>query len=104
LGYADDTTLADKLGKNAVAAPDAVAYHNNPETLSEVYLSARWIARSPRFNKTFIQFARYTPVNSLRIALEKIVKGAPVAFLLFKLVYDAGMMSGIFFSSGNVNK
>ena len=46
IGYIDDYTLAEKLGVKAVVAPNAVFYHRNPETLTEVFKQARWIGKS----------------------------------------------------------
>lgn len=44
-GYADDQSLTAKIG-NAKLVDNAIAYHNNPTTLNETYLQARWIGGS----------------------------------------------------------
>src|SRR5258706_12770209 len=44
-GYTDDYTLSHKLGYEAVAAPNAIFYHKNPDNLSEAYNQAKWIGK-----------------------------------------------------------
>lgn len=101
-GYFDDTTIARKLNTQSTIVKKAIAYHYNPESLREVFTSARWIGRSPRFSgKPGIHLFRFCIVNSLRNGIRKIIKGAPVHYIIFKIVYDAGMFSGIFLSSQN---
>jgi glycosyltransferase involved in cell wall biosynthesis len=100
-GYADDSSLSKKINKVAISAPGAICYHFNPASLSEVFYSSRWIGRSLLFKKSIITFLRYTPLNSIRVGLKFIKRGAPNAFLQFKLVYDFGMFVGIFFNHGN---
>jgi len=46
IGYADDQTLAPKLGKNAEWVTEAKARHYNPETLSEVWGTGRWSGKT----------------------------------------------------------
>lgn len=105
LGYADDRSLARKLKMKSLYAPGAIAYHYNPETLSEVFYSARWISRSRHlFRPTLFNFFRFSFFNSIRIALKKIREGAPKEFIIFKLIYDFGAFSGIFLSFGKVVK
>jgi hypothetical protein len=45
VGYGEDMTLAPKLGVEALAAPGAVCWHFNPDSISEIFENARWIAR-----------------------------------------------------------
>lgn len=98
-GYFDDRTLAEKLKRNAVAAPGAVSYHFNPESLREVFYSARWVGRnSVVFKRNIKNLLRFSILNSLRISIKEIIDGAPIAFILFKITYDFGMFCGIFLS------
>lgn len=103
-GYNDDETLSYKLGIKAANAKGAVSYHYNSSSLLEVFYSSRWIGRSALFSKTFVNFLRYSPINSLRVSTKYLTRGAPIAIILFKLVFDAGMFSGIFFRTGTTAK
>ena len=94
-GYFDDRSLSQKLGEKSEIVKGAIAYHHNPATLSEVFYSARWIGKSPQIQRTWQNIARYTLLNSLRNAIKKIVHGAPLLYLIFKVVYDTGMLCGI---------
>ncbi len=69
IGYADDQTLASKLGANAHWVANAKARHYNPETLGEVWAGGRWSAKT-----IFHQFGRralwrYSPPLTLCRAL-----------------------------------
>ncbi len=103
-GYTDDSSLSQKISKYAVNAPHAKSYHYNPSTLHEVFYSARWIGRSKLFNKSFSNFLRFSPINSFRVSMKYFQNNAPIAMLLFKLVFDAGMFSGIFLSGDKTAK
>lgn len=94
-GYTDDQTVAQKLNRKAVLAPDAICYHFNPDTLIEVFYSARWIGRSPSFFRTVRNLFRYSFLNSLRLGIKKVIKGVDIRFILFKLVFDFGIFIGI---------
>lgn len=100
-GYYDDQLFMNKE-EYAFEVKDAIAYHNNPDTLLDVYFSARWIGRSPVFNKTLKNIISYSIINSIRISINKIFKGAPLVFILFKIIFDYGILSGIIFK--NMNK
>ncbi|MBI2009619.1 MAG: glycosyltransferase family 2 protein [Candidatus Chisholmbacteria bacterium] len=41
-GYDDDWSLSEKLGVKAVNAPNAVYYHHNPDSLTAIFIQARW--------------------------------------------------------------
>lgn len=99
-GYSDDSSLSRKINKFAVNAPNAICYHFNPSSLSEVFYSARWIGRSVLFKPDFFSFLRYTPLNSLRVSFKYLFRGAPLRIIFFKFVYDFGMLSGIFLNKG----
>jgi glycosyltransferase involved in cell wall biosynthesis len=100
-GYSDDSSLSRKINLKALNAPAAVSYHFNPSSLSEVFYSARWIGRSAMFQQNIITFLRYSPLNSFRVSMKYIKRGAPYDIIPFKLVYDFGMFVGIFLSHGN---
>jgi glycosyltransferase involved in cell wall biosynthesis len=99
-GYCDDSSLSRKINIKAKNSPDAISYHYNPSSLSEVFYSARWIGRSVLFRPGIISFLRYSLLNSLRISMKYILRGAPYAIIPFKVVFDFGMFIGIFLSHG----
>lgn len=103
-GYTDDESLSRKLKIKAVNAPGAVCYHYNPSALDEVFFSARWIGRGKSFKQNLANFLRYCPLNSLRVSIKYLLRGAPLAIIPFKLAYDAGMFVGIFLRTGNTSK
>ncbi len=102
-GYFDDSTLSQKLGATSLVVYEPIAYHYNPSSLLEVFYSARWIGKSPQIKKSMANILRYSIVNSLRNAVRKVIHGAPLSYILFKIVYDTGMLSGIF-QKGNTSK
>ncbi len=96
-GYTDDWTLSEKLGYQAVAAPDAKFYHENPESLTEVFRQARWIGkRRYKFGLlgTLIAAMRVSFPFSLFLGVIKSLKHGKPAFLIFKIVYDLGIFVG----------
>lgn len=97
-GYTDDSSVSRKLNLKALIAPGAISYHFNPSSLSEVFYSARWIGRGKIFSPSVINFLRFSPINSFRVSLKYLIKKAPFSFIIFKFIYDFGVLCGIFFS------
>lgn len=102
VGYMDDQSLA-KYGIFSKPVMNAVCYHYNPETLLEVYFSARWIGRAPETKLTFRNLARYSIFNSIRIIIRKLIRGAPFEFIIFKLIFDFGILSGLLSNNSRSN-
>jgi len=97
-GYKDDETIYEKLKIESVKALESICYHFNPDSLFDVFLSAKWIGKSGFYPKNFKNLLRFSVFNSIRISLKKIfLKKAPIGFFIFKIVYDLGMFLGIFF-------
>ena len=97
-GYMDDWTLSKKLGYEAVSAPGAIFYHQNPESLGEIFRQARWIGKRPYklgLVGNLIALLRASFPVSLIVGLIKSVFSRNFAFLVFKLVYDLGIFIGI---------
>src|SRR3990167_1885346 len=97
-GYMDDWTLSKKLGYEAVSAPGAIFYHQNPESLGEIFRQARWIGKRPYklgLVGNLIALIRASFPVSLIVGLIKSVFSRNFAFLVFKLVYDLGVFMGI---------
>ena len=102
LGYMDDQSLV-RYGIFSKQVKNAVCYHYNPETLQEVYLSARWIGRAPEFKFTLKNLIRYSIINSIRMSVRKVVEGAPIEFFIFKLIFDFGIFSGLLSNNAKYN-
>ncbi|MCX6816314.1 MAG: glycosyltransferase family 2 protein [Candidatus Beckwithbacteria bacterium] len=95
-GYTDDWSLVKKLGFNP-AVTQAKFYHSNPETLLKIFSQARWIGkRQYKFGKlgTILTIIKSTAGFSVLIGLFKSVIFITPQFLIFKLVYDLGIMLG----------
>lgn len=109
IGYTDDWTLSRKLRVKASLAPHAVCYHQNPATLKEVSIQARWIGKNEFLNKglkKIFNLFKYSPPFSLVIGLFKSLIYKEPRFLFFKIVYDWGIIRGIINRSfsKNINK
>lgn len=95
-GYGEDEVLENA---ESIAAPRAICYHYNPDTLGDVYLSARWVGRSKNLKRTFNNLLRYSIINSFILSIKKIYEGAPFVFLIYKIVFDIGVFSGILYKN-----
>lgn len=73
IGYADDQTLAPKLGTNAEWVMEAKARHYNPESLAEVWATGRWNGKTilHRFGSgAWLRYsAPVTAARAVRLAL-----------------------------------
>jgi glycosyltransferase involved in cell wall biosynthesis len=100
IGYDGDRTV--QLVKS-VSAAHAVCYHYNPDSLRDVYFSARWVGRSQQQKAKWKNILRYSIVNSCVISVKNICHGAPVAFFLYKIVFDLGFLSGLLRKNSYLN-
>lgn len=99
IGYVDDHTLSEKLGVQALAAPNAIFYHRNPESLIEVFRQARWIGKSEYKKRKIknesimriIALIRYSLPFTLILSCIKIFKYEIPQYFIFKAVYDLGV-------------
>ena len=97
-GYMDDWTLSKKLGYQAVSAPGAIFYHQNPESLGEIFRQARWIGKRPYklgIVGDFVSLIRSSFPFSIIIGIFKSTFGGNLGFLVFKPVYDFGIFMGV---------
>ncbi|MBI4991346.1 glycosyltransferase family 2 protein, partial [Candidatus Gottesmanbacteria bacterium] len=67
-GYADDRSLS-KYKIRPCPVTTANCYHYNPDSLKDIYLSSRWIGRSPEFKFNLDNLLKYSIVNSIRIGV-----------------------------------
>lgn len=92
IGYTDVYSLWRKLGYRPQNAPRAVCYHNNPQTLMEVWQQARWIGKNEFISGSLARrlwsLWRYGPVNSLLTAMKVAAWQKQPAFVVFKIIYD----------------
>ncbi|MCL5798226.1 MAG: glycosyltransferase family 2 protein [Patescibacteria group bacterium] len=102
-GYQDDQSLFKKNGLLATRVNKAICFHINPESLSEIFFASRWIGRSRDFKTDISNFKKYSFINSLRIGFTKVLNGAPIEFILFKLIFDFGILTGILFKQSHLN-
>ena len=102
-GYFDDKSLSF-YGFVARPVHNAICYHYNPDTLWDVFLSARWIGRSKTFKSDLKNFIRYSVFNSIMISTKKIFSSkAPISFLFFKIIFDFGIINGLLFKNSYQN-
>jgi glycosyltransferase involved in cell wall biosynthesis len=97
-GYDDDWSLSRKLGYEATLAPNAVFYHKNPGSLGEIYKHAQWVGKR-KYKYGFLGYiagmVRASLPISIIIGIYKSIKYFLPAFLIFKVVYDFGILVGI---------
>lgn len=94
-GAGDDSTITRKTGWLAHAAPGAICYHYNPDSLSEAFRQARWYARGRRVPASWANLLRSTPPVSFARSLRRAIKYRLPQFILLRLVMDLGVFSGL---------
>lgn len=106
--YTDDWSLSRKLGKKSTLAKGAIYYHYNPRTLREIYKQARWIGKNYFISGNLIRRVRslilYSFPFSLLTGFLKSARQFFPPFLIFKLVYDAGIYVSVVGSFFNEKK
>lgn len=98
-GYTDTWSLAKKLGYKPIRAPNAIYYHYNPESFSEVFQSACWIGKREYKAGVFgslIALLRVCLFFSIYKGIVRSLKYKEIDFFLFQIVYDFGLKVGIF--------
>ncbi len=81
IGYADDQTLAPKLGNNAEWVTTAKARHYNPETLAEVWGTGRWSGKTILHRFGTGAWLRYSlPITLIRAVRLSLRHGTPWIF------------------------
>ena len=97
-GYTDDYSLSEKLDYPAVSAPGAIFYHENPDSLLEVFRQAKWSGKRKYklgLLGDIIALVRASfPISVILGVVKAFIHGVP-GFLLFKIVYDFGIIVGI---------
>jgi len=103
LGYQDDKFFNVASKQQVLAVDSALCFHFNPDTLKDVFFSARWIGRSPSLKRNFRNVMKYSFFNSLRNITFSLKKKAPLRFIIFKIVFDFGILLGILFKNNKNN-
>ena len=97
-GYTDDYSLYDKLGYMAASTPGAIFYHENPSSLKEIFIQAKWVGKRGYKLGAFgylIGIVRASLPISFMVGTFKALINMLTAFLVFKLVYDFGILIGM---------
>lgn len=98
IGYGEDWTLSQKVGYEATRARDAVIYHYNPSSMSEVITQTMWFATRPykygQLGRIFGLIRASMPISIL-VGLIGVVRYREPFYFLFKLVYDTAIICGI---------
>jgi len=98
IGYTDTWSLSKKLGYQPKPVKDARYYHFNPSGLLEVFRQAAWIGGRHRkfglLGKAVALIRAFLPISLIVGILKGLIKVEP-RFILFKLVYDIGIIAGI---------
>lgn len=94
VGYNDDWTLAKKLDIQAVNAPGAIFFHQNPDTLTEVWQQASWIGKR-KYKLRLVALARASLPMSILIGLIKSIYYKNLYFIIFKMIFDLAISISI---------
>lgn len=95
VGYGEDLTLCPKLGVKAIAAPGAICYHANAESLREVFYEGRWYGKGQQVPKTLKSIWEHTPVWSLKASLRRAWRHRNPCFVIYKIVFGFGVLVGV---------
>ena len=95
IGCGEDATVATKLGILAVRADGAMCWHKNPDSLGEVFVSARWHGKSDYLGAhTRRNWLRFSPPVSLLRASRAGLRERSFWFALYRLIVDSGIFAG----------
>src|SRR3989338_8441150 len=99
IGYTDDWTLSRKLGYQSDAVIGAICYHRNPQSIKEIFESARWIGKNEFISGTLfckiINLIRFSPqVQSIR-AFILTIRFRELILPLFIIIYSLAINLGI---------
>ncbi len=97
-GYNDDWSLSEKLGYDATVAEKAIFFHKNPDNLKEIYNHAKWVGkRKYKFGLLgyLVGLVRSSLPVSVVLGILRATYYMLPAYLIFKIVFDAGICVGI---------
>jgi glycosyltransferase involved in cell wall biosynthesis len=98
VGYGEDISLGQKLGVLAESAPGAACYHFEPDTLADIFRSARWYGRGERI-KDDPNWSGGRPIWRRVVPFLAWATGTPVrermpALFAYLLVWEVGVGYG----------
>lgn len=98
-GYADDQTLYENLKVRPVLAENAICYHNNPDTLNDVFLQSKWIGGAYKNkNALFILcLGLLIPFKILLNTFKKTYKERYLNYLIYYPVFGLFRYYGFFY-------
>lgn len=95
VGYGEDHTISEKVGVFAVPAPGAICYHYNPDSLTEVFVQARWYGRGEQVGKDWKTMLWCIPPVAMVGSIKRAFRARTPAFVIYALVYRFGVLMGI---------
>jgi GT2 family glycosyltransferase len=95
VGYGEDHTISEKARILAQPAPNAVCYHHNPDTLSEVFGQACWYGKGQQVGKGWKMMLWCMPPVAMVGSLRRAVRTRTLAFVIYTVVYRLGVLAGI---------
>lgn len=94
-GHGEDLTLGRKLGFDAHAAPGALCWHYEPDTLTDIFSSARWYGRGERIRELPQPRAFHGWRASVRRGIRLARSHRMPSLFLYRLVWDGGVVAGL---------
>ena len=70
-------------------------YHHNPDSLAEVWRNAVWVGKGTRIREHRQAWKACTPWRSLCRGWRVARRSGRRRFVVFNLVYDAGVLTGL---------
>jgi glycosyltransferase involved in cell wall biosynthesis len=93
VGHGEDVTLGRKLGEDAVAAPGTLCWHYEPETLGDIFSSARWLGRGERLKEGGRRMS-LRPWRLVGSALSLAREHRMPSLFVYRLTWDVGKIYG----------
>lgn len=94
IGPGEDATVTRKLGILATRADGAICWHRNPDTLSDVFVAARWYGKSDLLPHSPRNWLRYFPPVAALRSLRRGWRHRSLALVVYLVVGDIGMFAG----------
>lgn len=94
VGYGEDVTLGRKLGVEAVAAPGASCRHFEPDTLLDIFRSARWFGRGERIQENPHWRDAYRPKRLVGYAWKLAVTHRKPSLFIYRVWWSMGVLYG----------
>lgn len=93
-GYSDDASVLKKLGRMSLACDKAICYHYNPESLSDVFASARWMGRDKKNKGKCGILYSFFPILAMIKGIIELVIQRNATYAVFRVVFDTGFWCG----------